>query len=115
MAGVRNPQYLIHIDPWDLCPLWKEGDRNRWKREPVVVETIGHGIFLLSNICCEVWAKCPITSQATHRRHYEIGMDWVRGAHRSAEVGTGKEAHSWELELHKLLAEPEKRERITRG
>ena len=30
--------------------------RNRWKRKPVVVETIGHGIFLLSNICCEVWA-----------------------------------------------------------
>lgn len=56
MAWVGNPQYLIHIDPWDLCPLWKERDRNRWKREPVVFETTGHGIFLPSNICYEVRA-----------------------------------------------------------
>lgn len=88
-----------------------DGKENLWR-----LRQLAMGYF-----CSQIYAvrcgltKCPITSQATHRCHYEIGMDWVRGAHRSAEVGTGQEAHSWELELHKLLAEPEKRERITCG
>lgn len=59
--------------------------------------------------------KCPITSQAKHRGQYEIDMGWARGAHGSAKVGTGQETHSWELELHRFLAEPEKRERVTHG
>ena len=56
--------------------------------------------------------KCPITSQTKHRCQYEIGMDWIRGAHGSVDVGTGQEAHSWELELHRLRTREEREDNL---